>query len=444
MTTPAVNRPERVPAWRALAHRQSWREFAYVNVAMLLAPFAFTWTVTTVSLIGGLLVTVVGLFVPGAMVVAGRGWGAMYRGLARGLLGSDVAAPPRRRRRTSVSGSLWAMLTDAPGWRALLFGAVSLPVAIVSFTVSWTFLALGVGGVTHWAWSWSLPTQVGWDGQMHRGAQINGGWFFDTPGRQLLLVAIGVVSLLVWVVVNRAAADVWRWLTATMLAPTATELRVAALEESRSRTVEDADARLRRIERELHDGTQARLVAVAMQLGEAKELLGTAPAEASDLLETAHASTKETLAELREIARTIRPPALEAGLEVALETLAARSAIPVRLHATRSDGATHASPAAETIVYFGVAELITNATKHADATRVDVELVQRPEALHVTVRDDGRGGAVVVPPAAGPGWSGTGLAGLAERVRSVDGTLTIDSPHGGPTVVTVTVPVQAG
>ena len=129
---------------------------------------------------------------------------------------------------------------------------------------------------------------------------------------------------------------------------------------------------------------------------------------------------------------------------VALETLAARSAIPVRLRSTRADGATHASPAAETIVYFGVAELITNATKHADATRVDVELVQRSEALHVTVRDDGRGGAVVVPPAAGPGWSGTGLAGLAERVRSVDGAMIIDSPHGGPTVVTVTVPVQAG
>lgn len=411
MTTErVVNRTVPVPAWRAVAHRQTWREFGYLNLQMLIAPFAFTWTVAAVSLGAGLLVTVVGLFVPAAMVVASRGWGSMYRGLASSLLATDVVAPPARRRASSVSGTLWSMLTDAPGWRAMLFCLASLPLAILTFTLTWTLLPLGVGGLTYWAWYFFLPAQQAADGTWHRGAQLNE-WFLDTPLRALLAVAAGAVVLVLWGLVNRASALVWRALTVALLAPTRAELRVAALEESRSRTVEDADARLRRIERELHDGTQARLVAVAMQLGEAKELMGTAPEEASSLLATAHASTKETLAELREIARAIHPPALEAGLEVALETLAARSAVPVRLHVTRADGAAQATPAAESIVYFGVAELVTNATKHAQATRVDVELEHGRDALRVTVRDDGRGGAAVVPPAVGTGWSGTGSRG---------------------------------
>lgn len=445
MTARAVDRSERVPTWRAPVHGETWREFTYLNVQLFLAPFAFTWTVLTVSLVAGLLVTVVGLFLPAGMVVAGRGWGAMYRALARGLLATDVPAPLRFRSKPGVFRNLLSMLVDPPGWRALLFALLSLPVAILGFTLSWTFLALGVGGLTHWAWYWSLPAQVGWDGQMHRGVQINGGWFFDTPERQLLLVAVGVLALLLWVVINRTTASVWRWLTASMLAPTDTEMRVAALEESRSRTVEDADARLRRIERDLHDGTQARLVAVAMQLGEAKDLLTTEPEQASGLLDTAHASTKETLAELREIARSIHPPALGAGLGVALETLASRAPLPVRLTVAPSvDTSRAASPAIETIAYYCVAELVTNAAKHARASRVDVAVTERDSVLHLRVQDDGRGGAVVVPPSAGPGWSGTGLAGLAERVRAVDGTFALDSPVGGPTVVTVTLPSRAG
>ncbi|MGP7960815.1 sensor histidine kinase [Sanguibacter sp. A247] len=443
MTTRAADRHSHVPVWRAVAHRETWREFAYLNVQMILAPFAFTWTALTVSLVPGLLVTVLGLVVPASMVVASRGWGAMYRALARGLLGRQVQAPPPFGRRRGVLRNLVAMLIDAPGWRSQLFGFLSLPVAIVTFTFSWTFLAIGVGGLTHWAWSWSLPAQLGSDGRIHRGAQLGNGWFVDTPLRQLLLAAIGVLALLAWVVINRAAADVWRWLTANMLAPTDTELRVAALEESRSRTVEGGDARLRRIERDLHDGTQARLVAVAMQLGEAQELLAAQPDQASELLATAHVATKEALAELREIARSIHPPALDTGLEVALETLTARAGVPTRLTFTRT-AATATSPATETIAYYCVAELVTNATKHASASRVDVTVDVGHDALSVVVRDDGRGGAAVVPAADGPGWSGTGLAGLAERVRSVDGALTLDSPVGGPTVVRATLPVRAG
>jgi signal transduction histidine kinase len=236
-------------------------------------------------------------------------------------------------------------------------------------------------------------------------------------------------------------------LTRGLLSPSRASLRVAELERSRTGTVDDADARLRSIERDLHDGTQARLVAVAMQLGEAREHLadGGDVTQAAELVDTAHSSTKEALTELRELARGIHPPALDSGLTVALETLAARSALPVNVDvdpAVEADG--RLAPALESIAYFSVAELVTNAAKHARATGVYVlvePLGDPGGSVRIRVRDDGRGGAAVVPPD-GSGLR-SGLAGLAERVRSVDGTFDLSSPVGGPTVVTVTLPTAS-
>ncbi|MHA7134562.1 sensor histidine kinase [Oerskovia turbata] len=434
-----VDLRERVPFWRAPFSPQVWREFGYLWLSLFVAPFAFAYVMFTVSLTAGILVTVVGLFVSGALVLGARGWGGMYRSMARSMLSVDVLAPAPHTPRRGFWRVLWSNLSDGPGWRGMTFMFVSFFLTLVSYVLSVSFFFVSLGAATHWIWSQFLPAQLGADGEWHRGAQFGSGWFVDTPLRQSALAAVGIVLWWVWPQIVRGFAQLFRLLTINLLGPTRASLRVAALEESRGKTVEDADAKLRRIERDLHDGTQARLVAVAMQLGEAKEQLasGGDATEALELVDNAHASTKEALVELRELARGIHPPALDNGLAVALETLAARSPLPVTVDV---DPGIAPSPAVETIAYFCVAELVTNAAKHARASGVYVLVEEQGSRLRLRVRDDGQGGARISTPDARGHRSG--LAGLAERVRSVDGTLDLVSPVGGPTVVTVILPVS--
>jgi signal transduction histidine kinase len=216
--------------------------------------------------------------------------------------------------------------------------------------------------------------------------------------------------------------------------------RVRELEQSRARAVDDSAARLRRIERDLHDGAQAQMVAVAMKLGLAREKLagmidGTAQADLDrvlELVDTAHRGAKEAITELRDLARGIHPPVLDQGLGTALATLAARSGVPVELVI---DVPERPSAAIETIAYFCAAELLTNVAKHSGARHATLEAVHVPGLLRVRVGDDGRGGARIE--------ARGGLAGLAERVRTVDGRLQVSSPSRGPTVVTVELPSHA-
>lgn len=416
---------------------QTWREFGYLWLSLFITPFAFTYVVFTVSFTAGILVTVVGLLVSGGLVLGARGWGGMYRSMARSMLSVDVLAPAPHEPRRGFWRSLWSNLSDGPGWRAMTFMFVTFPLALTAFVVTVTFFFVSLGAATHWLWSQYLPEQLGADGEWHRGAQMAPDWYVDTPLRQSALAAVGIALWWLWPQLVRGFAQLFRLLTINLLGPTRASLRVADLEKSRGKTVEDADAKLRRIERDLHDGTQARLVAVAMQLGEAKEQLasGGDANEALELVDNAHASTKEALVELRELARGIHPPALDNGLAVALETLAARSPLPVTVDV---DPRIDPSPAVETIAYFCVAELVTNAAKHARATGVYVLVEEQGSRLRLRVRDDGQGGARVSTPDARGHRSG--LAGLEERVRSVDGTLDLVSPIGGPTVVTVVLP----
>lgn len=434
---------------------RTWRAYGFLWLALLLAPFALAYALFTVSFMAGVAVTVVGLFVAGGVLLGARGWGSTYRRMAVRFLGVEIAEPAPRTPRKGFWRRLGAMLGDATAWRALLYMVVTFPLALAGFVVSTVFLAVALGGMTHWFWSRWLPFQQASDGTWHRGASFGTDWFVDTPARQLLLVAAGVILLYLWPQVQSLFVGLFRLLAVGLLSPTRASLRVAYAERARAVTVEDADERLRRIERDLHDGTQAHLVAVAMQIGEARELLrdgadGVDTAELAAVLETAHSSTKDTLAELRELARGIRPPALDAGLAVALETLAARAALPVRVHAVGLDGA-DLPPSVTAISYFAVAELVANATKHARASGVDVVAGIEPvadvstgttmRALVLRVHDDGAGGAAVrAPDASG---RGSGLAGLTDRLSGVDGTLGVVSPAGGPTVITVTIPLPA-
>ena len=213
--------------------------------------------------------------------------------------------------------------------------------------------------------------------------------------------------------------------------------RVNELERSRAHLVDDSAARLRRIERDLHDGAQAQMVAVAMKLGLVREKLydtihGTAPPELErvlDLVDAAHLGAKEAISELRDLARGILPPVLDDGLGTALTTLAARSDIPVEL---AIDLPERPSAAIETIAYFCAAELLTNVAKHSSARRAILQVAHGPGMVRVRVSDDGSGGARIE--------ARGGLAGLADRVRTVDGSLQISSPPGGPTVIAVELP----
>jgi signal transduction histidine kinase len=209
--------------------------------------------------------------------------------------------------------------------------------------------------------------------------------------------------------------------------------RARQLEERRARAVDESAARLRRIERDLHDGAQVRLAALAMTLGEIKENLAQAGDDRTlALASAAHQNAKDTLTELRDLARGIHPPVLDRGLGPALGILAATSALPVTVTA---DLAMRPSPAIEAMAYFCAAELLANAAKHSGASQVAVGLREQDHGLLMSVTDDGPGGARLVP--------GGGLAGLLERVQTVDGRLEVHSPPGGPTTITVELPRHA-
>jgi len=445
--------------------RRAWSELLYLFAGIVTASVGFAYLWATIGIGVGLAVTVVGLFVGGWLVVGARAWGALYRAMGRGLLGVDVPAPPAFRRGRGFWGWLGSQLGDTAGWRALAFLFLNFVTTVVGFVFSVVFLAYGLGGLTYGIWYRWLPMQQAPDGTMHRGASFGDNWFVDTHGRMWALAGVSVVMLWLWPQVQRGFVHLSRLLVVNLLGPTQASLRVADLERSRGRTVEDADARLRRIERDLHDGTQARLVAVAMQLGEAKEQLAGAsssgeggadvPAvgDALGLVTLAHDSTKEALTELREIARGIHPPVLDNGLAAALDTLAARSPVRTMVDVDPALASREAlAPAIEALAYYTVAELVTNAAKHARGSTVWVlvepaaaTLPPAPGAtgparfVRIRVRDDGVGGAAVNLTDPRPG-EGSGLAGLVERVRAVDGSLDVVSPAGAGTRVDVLLP----
>jgi signal transduction histidine kinase len=259
-------------------------------------------------------------------------------------------------------------------------------------------------------------------------------------GLWLLLLGVILCSYGLWwgaPLIAVAALELW---IAYHLLVAPLPKRVRALEASRASAVEDSAARLRQIERDLHDGAQAQMVAVTMKLGLAiKKLAGmadeTAQADLDRVLElvvAAHRGAKEAVSELRDLARGIHPPVLDQGLGVALTSLAARSDLPVELVIDLPE---RPSAAIETIAYFCAAELLTNVTKHSGALHATLAVVHVSGLLRVRVSDDGRGGARLE--------ARGGLAGLAERVGTVDGRLQLSSPPGGPTIITVELPSHA-
>ena len=213
--------------------------------------------------------------------------------------------------------------------------------------------------------------------------------------------------------------------------------RVEQLTQTRAGAIAAHSAELRRIERDLHDGTQARLVSLSMRIGLAKRAYDHDPDGARRLLDEAQQQAEEALAELRHVVRGIHPPILsDRGLAGAVRALAASSGLDVTVRVDDLDGGPRAPAAVEAAAYFVVAESLTNAAKHSGSDQAEVRLARTGAGLLVVVRDDGRGGAG----AAGAGTSGSGLPGMRRRVAALDGTFTVTSPAGGPTVIEAELP----
>jgi signal transduction histidine kinase len=373
---------------------------------------------------------------------AARWVGSLQRLLAARLLGAPIAAPPPVRRRPGALGRLGAGLRDGAGWRAIAYLLLKLPVALLELYA----VSFWVGGLVNL----SYPFWWGAFRNHPPGARLSPvpvftpfGWFGDGTFRVATLAgtfaaaAAGAAMLIAAPWVTRVIVSADGWLIRNLLGPGRLALRVHDLERSRALAVDDSAALLRRLERDLHDGAQIRLATLAMNLGMAKEKLGddgaVADAEAvRELVDAALRGAKDALGELRSLARGIHPPVLDNGLADALASLAADSPIPAGLQVSIP---VRPTPAIETIAYFCAAELLANAAKHSFANRIEIRAAGREDVLLLSVTDDGAGGA---DPA-----RGSGLSGLAQRVAVVDGGLTIASPAGGPTQITVELPLRA-
>jgi signal transduction histidine kinase len=478
---PAAPGPPRVPrpsgsfkrglrrALREPFTRRTARECAHASVSLLIAIPLFAFTAVAVTAGLALSVSFAGLPLLALSLRAARRLGEACRRLANRALAPraerprvfrlrrerPIEAPPPVRPQRSFVGWIRSSLTDPVGWRACVYLLLKLPIALIGATGIIYIVAWGVGYSTFPVW-WELIHSLAAHGDA---VEVPGWLAWWTPNPVLVaqsvptlavsfaLVPAGLCALIFspWIV--SGSNDLDRRLAARTLGPPLTQ-RVRHLEETRASAVDDSAVRLRRIERDLHDGAQAQMVAVAMKLGLAREKLGGAPGGAGgsaqswtaqvdleralELVDAAHRSAKEAIMELRDLARGIHPPVLDHGLGTALTTLGARSGLPVEVIADLPE---RPSAAIETIAYFCAAELLANVAKHSGARRATIEAVHVPGLLRVRVSDDGDGGARA--------RAGSGLAGLAERLRTVDGTIQISSPRGGPTVVTVEMPSHA-
>ncbi len=330
---------------------------------------------------------------------------AVHRRISGALLGEEIASGYADTQGTGVVARPLRWLTDKARWRDVGFLWFSVT---GGFVMSLLPIALLVTPFTHLT-----------------GALVDGGiWWW------LLLVLSGPLLVVWWCVTpglvrGRAVAE-RNILGAARVEQL--ERRVEEVSVSRAETLDHGAAEVRRIERDLHDGAQARIASVGMNVGLAEKLIATDPEGAAALLREARETTVDALEDLRSVVRGIHPPALaDRGLAGGIEALA----LPIPLPVTVTVAAPTLPPPVESAAYFAVAECLANTVKHADATRAWVRVRHDGQVLHLVVGDDGRGGA---DPA------GSGLAGVAKRLAAFDGTMAVDSPTGGPTVVTMEVP----
>jgi signal transduction histidine kinase len=360
------------------------RTIVFLLASLPLRLLAFVFLLVTTVL--GLATTMLWIGIPILIVATSlvRGYADLERSWVRTMLGVDVPPPHRLPHGVGLLAIWQTRLVDPTTWRELIYALIAFPLGVVEFVAGIVSIAVPPFGIF-------VAPRIG---MMHA-----------TLARSMLGP-------------DRASQ---------------LEARTRQLKVSRARGVDAVEAERKRIERDLHDGAQQRLVAVAMSLGRAQLKLG--PDEAGgvrELLSAAHNDAKLAVSELRDLARGIYPPVLQdRGLDAALSSLTTRLPIPVDVEVTVDPR----PPApVETTAYFIVSETLTNITKHANADQASVRVSRDEDTVVVQISDNGRGGARIRP--------GSGLAGLADRAATIDGVLTVVSPEGGPTVVRADLPVR--
>jgi signal transduction histidine kinase len=394
-------------------------DFVYVASGF---PLGLAWLIALVTLISvgvALALITVGIPILFFTLLLVR-WGAnVERERAALVLGAPIGRPSRTPpASTRLLDRLVAPLRDRRTWRDLGYMLLLGPVGIIAGTIAVALWSVVLAALLTPVFAPSAPA----------------GSVLDDLGGASILVAVAAIPLAVLAaLVTRALAAGCAALAQSLLAVddrAALAKRITTLEASRSGAVDSADARLRRIERDLHDGAQHRLAYIAMELGRARSKLATDPASADALLAGAHDESKVAMRELRDLVRGIHPSVLsDRGLDAALSGLAERATIPVEIRGAAED---RLPPAVETAAYYVVAETLTNVGRHSGAVKAYVDVRRDDGQLVLEIGDDGHGGASRRP--------GTGLEGLAQRVEALDGTFDVDSPDGGPTRIVARLP----
>jgi signal transduction histidine kinase len=407
----------------ALVSPRTWLAVIHLLAGLVIGIVSFTVVVTGISLgIALLPVFLVGIAVLVAVIWLAGLFARAERARFAVLLGTEIPGPPPRPDEPTGWRRLNLLFLARSTWLPSVYALVRLPLSVIEAIVVSSVWGIGLALLALPAYNGALP-----GGSAHLGsfALNNAAWV-------ALGVATGVALLLgappLTRVVAAGDAVVARWL----LGPgrrSGMAARIGELETSRARVVDAAETERRRIERDLHDGAQQRLVSLAMELGRARAKFGSDPEAAEAIVRQAHEQAKEALTELRNLVRGVHPPVLsDRGLDAALSGLAALSPVPVTV---RVDLAERPPPAVEAIAYFVVAEALTNVAKHAKASRALVTVSRSGDLLSVAIGDDGVGGASL---------AGRGLSGLAARVAGIDGRLLVTSPDGGPTVIEAVLP----
>jgi signal transduction histidine kinase len=389
-----------------------WRSNVYLLVSFPIGIVTFVWVVTMLSVGLGTLIIWIGVPILAALIAGNRALARLERRRAGHLLGEPMPSaylPPHRR---GLFGYLHTSVGDAAVWKDLLWLAVLLPAfGLAGFTIAVCCWTTGLGLLVLPAWYWAVP----------EGVEL-GVLQVDTLDEAWLGLPAGLAVLALTIPLTRAMGYGLGAFARGLLAPSERR-RLMELERTRAGAVDAQAAELQRIERDLHDGAQARLVALAMDLGLAQEKLATDPEEAEALITGAHTEAKKAIAELRDLSRGIYPAILtDRGLGPALSSIAARNPVPVALEVTVNGRLPAATEAA---AYFVTVEALTNVAKHSGAAHARVKIARRGETLRVEIADDGDGGA---DPA------GAGLTGLRQRVEALDGSLAVQSGELGTTI----------
>ncbi|MFG1916288.1 sensor histidine kinase [Micromonospora sp. NPDC048898] len=415
--------------------RQLFVDSGYVLLGLPLAVASFVVLVAGFTVGIGLVVTVIGLPILSGTLYAARGLADIERLRLPAVLRQPRIRPHYRLPEPGANAwrRIFVPMRDAQSWLDLAHGILRLIAAAGTFLVTVIWWAAAIAGSLYWVYDWALPRPTGEDQDL---AQLLG-LGDSTTARIGLNTALGVFFLITLPIVVRGCALLQASFAKAMLTGVA-EMRdrITMLEEQKRAAVSAEASALRRLERDIHDGPQQRLVRLAMDLSRARIQLASDPEAAGQTIDEAVAQTRDTLAELRALSRGIAPPILvDRGLPSALAAIAGRGLIPIELQVDPQLGtpAGRLDPAVENTAYFVVSEALTNVAKHSRATEAVVTVTRQGTHLQVGVGDDGQGGAHLA--------KGHGLAGIADRVRAAGGELMVVSPAGGPTEIRAELPL---